>query len=288
MKHTLAFALVLVCSLLAAETWIYEKTVVELPMGEGEGQLSLRRWDDMHEGPTSFTVDEDENIYVLTRHKNIIKKFDRNGNYLCSSKYEEGAGDVIRFLGYHDGMIYTMSGDLRVVCIRKYTRDLELFDFHLIQAQPNTFYGRSFIESNSGKFGLLQGSGPQSIAASEIILSGNTYTFERMKLFDFPRKPVDMQSVWPSEIGYRFMNFDTSNNLYFERYIRNQANDLGIIDAEGKFVSTNVVFESNYEHRIAFMDSIYPIALKNGIIYNLLITEEKIEIIRWQMTGVEQ
>jgi hypothetical protein len=36
------------------------------------------------------------------------------------------------------------------------------------------------------------------------------------------------------------------------------------------------------------MDSIYPIALKNGIIYNLLITEEKIEIIRWQMTGVEQ
>jgi hypothetical protein len=54
---------------------------------------------------------------------------------------------------------------------------------------------RSIIESNSGKFGLLQGSGPQSFAASEIILSGNTTTFERMKLFDFPRKPVDMQSV---------------------------------------------------------------------------------------------
>jgi hypothetical protein len=38
MKHTLAFALVLVCSLLQQKPGYTKKPVVELPMGEGEGQ----------------------------------------------------------------------------------------------------------------------------------------------------------------------------------------------------------------------------------------------------------
>jgi len=290
MKHTLAFALVLVCSLLAAETWIYEKTVVELPMGEGEGQLSLRRWDDMHEGPTSFTVDEDENIYVLTRHKNIIKKFDRNGNYLCSSKYEEGAGDVIRFLGYHDGMIYTMSGDLRIPCIRRYTESLELQDYHLIaDKNNNTFYGLSFIESNSGRFGLLRNSDPRVIIASELVLLNNQYQFAPMDLFGNSYKPIDLRSVWPSDIGYRFINYDTYQNLYIEKYVAPlTATELGIVNEKGDFISTNIVFDSHIVYDIQFMDRVYPIVLKSGIVYNLLITEDNIELIRWHKTGAEK
>ncbi len=288
MRHFLLAIVLMACSLLTAETWIYEKTVVKLPMGEEDGQLSVRYMDNMHEGPTSFTIDEDENIYVKTRRKNIIKKFDKNGNFICASKYEKGAGDVVRFIGYHDGYIYTMSGDLRVVCLRRYTRDLDLHDFHLIQAQPNTFYGRSFIESNSGDFGLLRGSNPKAISASKLVLQNNVYHFHKMELFDSSYKPVELQSVWSSEIGHRFMDYDTSGNLYFERYIPHEANDMGIIDSKGYFISTNVIFESNKEHHIAFMDSIYPIVLKNGIVYNLLVTEERIELIRWYKTGEEK
>ncbi len=293
MKHIFCILFLMAIGLLLAETWIYEKTVVELPMGEEEGQLSLRLVpegiEELDAGPTSFTVDEDENIYVLTRRKDIIKKFDKNGNFICASKYERNAGDVIRFLGYHNGMIYTMSYGSDRPWVRKYNRNLEIIDSYLIQKPENTFNGLSFIESNSGKFGLLRNSGPQNIEASELVLSNNVYHYKKMELFDLPYKPVDLQSVWPSDIGYRFMNFDTSNNLYFERYIApGCATDLGIINNNSEFVFTNVVLDSHIAHGIHFYNRVFPVVTKNGNIYNIVVTEEKIEFIHWYKIGEEK
>ncbi len=289
MKHAFTLALLLACSLILAETWIYEKTVVELPMGEGEGQLSVRRWDDMHEGPTSFTIDEDENIYVLTRRKDIIMKFDRNGAYICSSQYVKGAGDPIRFLGYHDGIVYTMSGNSDRPWVRRYNQNLEFIDSYPIQKPKNTFNGLSFIENKSGQFGLLRNSDPRNISASELVLSNNAYQYENMELFDATYKPVELHSVWPSEIGYRFMNNDTLGNLYFEKYVApGCATELGVVNPQGGFVSTNVVFDTHMAYGIYFYDRIMPIVAKNGNAYNLLLTEKRIEYVRWQKIGEEQ
>ncbi|MCD4828433.1 MAG: hypothetical protein K8R90_03260 [Candidatus Cloacimonetes bacterium] len=297
MKSVFAFALLLICSLIAAETWIYEKTVVELPMGEADNQLSLRLAPEccegmdegMDEGPTSFTIDEDENIYVITRRKDIIKKFDRYGNYICSSEYERNAGGPIRFLGYHDGMIYTMSGDSRAPYIRRYTRELELVDCHKVRKQEGSFTGLSFIENNSGNFGLLRNSDPRAIGATELVLNNNQYSLQRMDLFDFQYRPVDLKEKWATNIGYRFINHDRDNNLYIENLIAPlTATALGIITENGDFIYTDVVFDSHIVHGIHFYDRIYPVVSKSGIVYNLLVTEDNIELIRWQKTGVEQ
>jgi hypothetical protein len=62
---------------LFSETWIYEKEVVIIQVGEEENEISVIDHEfEQDEGPTSFTIDEDENIYIRTRRKNIIKKFD--------------------------------------------------------------------------------------------------------------------------------------------------------------------------------------------------------------------
>jgi len=293
MKHTLAFALVLVCSLLAAETWIYEKTVVELPMGEAENQLSLQLvpegFEELDAGPTSFTVDEDENIYVLTRHKNIIKKFDRNGNYLCSSKYEEGAGDIIRFLGYYDGMIYTMSGDLRVPCIRRYTEELYLVDYHRIRTRNTAFYGLRFIENSSGEYGFLNNDNPQHVNITTFQLDNNEYDIVKSSLFHFKYMIIDLSNVWPSDIGYSFLDYDDEFNQYIENHKgRLMMSELGIITQGGTFIHTNVEFDFSFNHGVNLIDRINPVILRNGSIYHLLVTKQNIQFIKWERTRIEQ
>ncbi|MCD4828436.1 MAG: hypothetical protein K8R90_03275 [Candidatus Cloacimonetes bacterium] len=293
MKSVFAFALLLICSLIAAETWIYEKTVVELPMGEAENQLGLilapDGYEELDSGPTSFTIDEDENVYVLTRRKNIIKKFDKDGNYLCSSKYEGGVGDAIRFLGYHDGMIYTMSGDLRVPCIRRYTRELELVDYHRIRTRNSRYYGLSFIENTNGDYGFLSNNNPQRVNFCRFQLFDNEYSIAGADLFDFDFKKVDLSKIWPTGIGYRFLGYD--NNFHF--YIENlkgplMATELGITTREGAFIHTNVEFDYHFTHGIHLIDIINLVISRDGCIYHILITEESIQFIKWERIRVEQ
>ncbi len=293
MKNFTFAIMLMVCSLLAAETWIYEKTVVELPMGEAENQLSLQLvpegYEELDSGPTSFTVDEEENIYILTRRKNIIKKFDVNGNFICASKDEKGAGDVIRFLGYHDGMIYTMSGDMSVVCVRRYSMNLELVDYHTVKQGGRFYYGFSFIESYQGKLGLMIYDGPQAIQAGELVLQNNQYHLKSMELFDFTYKPVDLKKIWHTDIGYRFMNYDRDNYLYFENLVAPlTATELGVVSQDGSFIYTNVVFDSHIAHHIHFIDRVWPIISKDGIAYNLVIKENAIEYEIWRKSGVEK
>ncbi len=293
MKYFLLAIVLMAYSLLVAETWIYEKTVVELPMGEAENQLSLvlvpDGYEEMDSGPTSFTIDEDENIYILTRRKNIIKKFDRNGNFICASKYEKGAGDVIRFLGYHNGMVYTMSWGSDRPYVRRYNKDLEYIGCSSLHKERGPTVGLSFIESNADKFGLLIYDGPQAIQAGELVLQNNQYHLKKMKLFDFTYKPVDLKKMWHSDIGYRFINYDRDNYLYFENLVAPlTATELGIVTEKGDFISTNVVFDSNLVHDVHFYDRVYPFVSKSGVAYSLVVSKDKIEYVRWYKTGVEK
>ena len=103
-KNLLLAIFFIVITSLFAETWIYEKEVVIIPIGEKENEIRLNYTGvDITAGPTSFAIDEDENIYIRTSRKNILKKFDKTGKYICSSKFEKGLGDYIRFIGYNNG-----------------------------------------------------------------------------------------------------------------------------------------------------------------------------------------
>ena len=65
---------------LFAETWIYEKKVVIIPIGEKGNEIRLNYDNkELQSGPTSFAIDEDENIYIRTSRANILKKFDKTG-----------------------------------------------------------------------------------------------------------------------------------------------------------------------------------------------------------------
>ena len=293
MKFALAFSLLLLCSFVTAETWIYEKTVVELPMGEEEDQLSLRLvpegYEGLAEGPTSFTVDEDENIYVRTRRKNIIKKFDKDGNFICSSEYEKGAGDVIRFLGYHDGMIYTMSWGSDDPYIRRYTRDLDFVDCHRVMPGSENLSGLSFLENSKGELGFVVNNNPNIVRLSLIELINGYYALRSSKLFDLDNaNKLDLKTVWPTSLGYRFLNIDDQFNIYIENLKgRLMTSELGIVAREGAFIHTNVEFDFSFNHEVSLIDRINPVISRDGCIYHILVTEEHIQFIKWQKARVQ-
>ncbi len=293
MKSVFAFALLLIYSLIAAETWIYEKTVVDLPMGEAEDQLSLilapDGYEAMDEGPTSFTIDEDENIYVKTRRKDIIKKFDRYGNYICSSEYERNAGGAIRFLGYHDGMIYTMSWGSSNPYIRRYTRDLEFIDCHKVKPGDENLSGLAFLVNPKGELGLITNNNPQNVRLSLMELVNGQYALRNTNLFDFEYAKIDLENAWPTGLGYRFLNFDDNCVFYIENLKgRLMTSELGIATKEGAFIHTNVEFDFSFNHGVNFYDRIHPLISRDGCIYHILITEKSIQFIKWERIRVEQ
>ena len=285
MKQSLILILLLFCGIVTAETWIYEKTVVNLPMGEEDDQLSLIYQDDMHFGPSSFAVDEDGNVYIRTRHGNIIKKFDKSGNYICSTQPVQVAGICIRYLGYNEGYVFANCDGDNHPYLRVFSVDLELVAH---SSRGGVIENVNFFRGTINEYGrFVNGRVHPHVGLGQRIAGQRVVRRSWFEAVNDSIRFYALNSIWPTEFGYRFLNFDNVGNLYFERYILHEANDLGIVNNKGEFVFTNVVFESHKEHGIFFMDSTHPFITRDGLVYMLLVTEEKIELVCWRKDHIE-
>jgi hypothetical protein len=274
---------------LFSETWIYEKEVVIIQVGEEENEISVIDHEfEQDEGPTSFTIDEDENIYIRTRRKNIIKKFDKNGKYVCSSKLEKGLGDAIRFLGYNNNIIYTMSGDARNPVIRRYDKFLNLIDCHKIKKDyERQWIGLHFISNYKGDFGFLSWGMPG--AFKQIVLKYDFWRLRSEKFMDFSYKKIDFKKYWAIDIGYRFINYDNKERMYFEMYNKPKTKtELGIVFSDGKIIKTNIKFDHPVCHNLHFDEMPYPLVRREGKIYNIVPLKDRVEFIKWHKIQEEK
>ena len=275
---------------LFSETWIYEKEVIIIPVGEKENEIRLNyNGVDMTSGPTSFTIDEDENIYIRTSRKNILKKFDKNGKYVCSSKFEKGLGDAIRFIGYHKNVIYTKSGDARNPVIRRYDKELNLIDCYKIKKDfKRQWIGLHFISNYKGDFGFLSNSNPQNISFRKIDLQDNHWRMRETKLMDFDYNKIDLQKHCEA-IGFQFRNFDNRDNLYFEALTGFKKLDkIFIVSKNGDVIKTNILIDRCTYHDITFMDSTHSFISREGNVYNIIPLKDGFRFIKWYKTREER
>ena len=283
---------IVVITSLFAETWIYEREVVIIPVGEKENEIRLN-YNEYEErsGPTSFAIDEDENIYIKTSRGNILKKFDKTGKYICSSKFEKGCGDFIRFIGYHNGMIYTMNGHSIKTSpvVRRYDKELNLIDCHKIKKDyERQWIGLYFISNYKGDFGLLINRSPQSISFRKIELQNNHWRMVGTKLMDFSYKKVDLKQYCDA-IAFHFTNYDNHHNLYFEALTGYKIkNKIYIISSNGKVIETNILLDNAGYHEIFFSDTTNIFISRAGDVYNIIPLKDGFRFVKWHKIREEK
>jgi hypothetical protein len=276
---------------LFSETWIYEKEVVIIPVGEEEHEIRLNYNDkEMQSGPTSFAIDEEENIYIRTSRKNILKKFDKNGKYICSSKFEKGLGDAIRFIGYNNGIIYTMSGNSTTnPVIRRYDKELNLIDCHKIKKDfKRQWIGLSFICNYKNEFGFLSNHSPQNISFRKIDLQDNHWRMRGTKLMDFDYNKVDLQKHCQAN-AFQFINYDNNDNLYFVALTGfKKLNKILIEKKSETVIKTNLLIDMGAYHGIAFMDGCNPFVSREGDVYNIIPLKDGFRFVKWHKIREEK
>ena len=275
---------VLMITGLFAETWIYEKKVVIIPIGEKENEIRLNYDNkELQSGPTSFAIDEDENIYIRTSRANILKKFDKNGNYICSSEFEKGLGDYIRFIGYHNNIIYTRSGgNPEKTIVRRYDKDLNIIDYHKIQkTHEHQIVGLSFISNYKGDYGFLRHYHPKKITFQKLKLQGKYWHLRYTKLMDFDYPKVNLQKYCDAN-AFHFRNFDSEQNLYFEALTGyNKLDKIIIVNQSGKVIKTNILIDIYSYHKIAFRYGTKPFVSRSGNVYNIIPLKDGFRFIKW-------
>ena len=288
---TILFVLLVFISGLFSETWIYKREVVIIPVGEKENEISLNDYKDgQQEGPTRFVVDEDENLYLKTSRLNIIKKFDKNGNYICSSKFIKGCGDFIRFLGYSNGTVYTMSANSTTnPVVRRYDKDLNYIDCHIIKKDfERQMIGIGFITNYKNEIGFLRHYSPNKITFKKLVLENNYWRMKKTKLMDFSYKKVDL-SKYCKAIGFVFVNYDKNNNLYFQALIGNNVKDkIFIVTPEGKVIKTNILLDDAELHGMLYFDFTKIYISREGVIYNILPLVDGFRYVKWRKVREEK
>lgn len=292
LKRTFLLAvLVIAITSLFAETWIYEKEVIVIPVGEEENEIRLNyNGFEMSTGPTSFTIDEDENIYIRTSRGNILKKFDKNGNFICSSKFEKGLGDYIRYIKYNDGIIYTMSGNSTTnPVIRRYDKELKLVDYHKLKKDfKKQMIGIGFISNYKGEIGFLRHYSPKKITFKKIVLQDNSWRMIGTELMDFNYKKVDLQKHCKAN-AFLFRDFDKNGNLYFEALTGYKKLDKIIIEKQdGIVIKTNILIDRGAYHGIAFMDICIPFVSRDGNVYNIIPLKDGFRVLKWHKIREEK
>ena len=287
---TILFVLFIFAVGLFSETWIYKREVIIIPVGDKENEIKINyNKYEMGAGPTSFVLDEDENIYIRIGIKNIIKKFDKNGKYICSSKSERGCGDVVRFLGYNKGIIYTMSGDANNPAIRRYDKDLNYIDCHKIKKDfKRQWIGLSFITNYKGDIGFLSNTNPKKIKFRRIELQDNYWRMINDKLFDFSYPKVDL-TPYCRALGFHFINYDANDNLYFLALTGYKIkNKIYIVTRDGKVIETNILLDRVSYHGIAFSNSVTIFVSRKGDIYNLIPLLDGVRFVKWHKIREEK
>ena len=306
MKKIFIIMLLLTASanMLSAEKWIYEMKTITIPVGTEKDELYVYDAPDNLEnapdyGPTRFTVDDTGNIYILARgvqRRDIIKKFDPDGYYICSSPFYKNIW--IDFIDCNKDTVYSFCHDAQNnLFIQRYGVDCKLIDTHKTDKLQSRF-----IENNEGEIGFYSGdnkfekiefSEDRVVIHEKNLLKNIKFNYNRKKselIISFLKlnKEINLMKLWPNKIGHTFLNFDNNNCLYFNIYSNPlQDSKLGIITNKGKSIDTNVIFEHYTKYGLHFTGGIPIIVTQNGLIYQLIPKKEYIEIRKWHKVGEE-
>jgi len=108
---------------------------------------------------------------------------------------------------------------------------------------------------------------------------------EKKHLVLFPEENIelDLNEIWPNEIGHTLIGFDRERNLYFNLYSKPlHDSSLGIISSSGDVINTNITLPHYTEFGLDFGKGIPNQAAPNGTIYQMIPMIDKIEIRKWK------
>ena len=199
-------------------------------------------------------------------------------------------GDYIRFIGYNDGIIYTMSGNSTTnPVIRRYDKKLNLIDCYRIKKDfKRQMIGIGFISNYRGEIGFLRHYSPNKITFRKIELQNNHWRMRETKLMDYNYKKVDLQKHCDAN-AFLFRDFDKNGNLYFEALTGYKKLDkIIIIDKTSKIINTNILIDRCSYHEIGFMDVTKPFVSRSGNVYNIIPLKDGFRFIKWYKTGEEK
>ncbi|MDO9577675.1 MAG: hypothetical protein Q7J16_07295 [Candidatus Cloacimonadales bacterium] len=292
MKKVFLVFFVLIAAFIFAENWIFEMQTIELPTGNGKNEIYVfdapdNLIDVPDEGPIVFQIDEKGSIYILDRYQ--IKKFAEIGEFVCSTR----AADIqiVSFV-VQQNQIWTICGDHQNnVYLRRFDDNCQLIDTHQIENRKN-----SLAVNQNGKVGLNLGnnnflefnfhgnelSTTDGVLMNNCLLDFNVREGRQKVLIPEENIALDLNEIWPNDIGYTLFGFDQIGNLYFNIYSEpRQDSSLGIISGSGEVIETNVVFPHYTKFGLDFARGISNVVTLNGAIYQMIPMPDKIEIRQW-------
>jgi len=293
MRKMVLLLFVLNLTFLFAENWTYKVEKIELPTGKAESEIYIydapdHLKDAPDEGPTKFQIDENGYIYILDGKK--IKIYDETGKYLFSTEKQDL---VIHSFLIYDNIIYTICGDYQNnVFLSRFDINCQLIDTHQINNRKSTLSinqnervglnlsNNNFLEFNFNGDDLVTSN---SQYLNDCILDFNLRERKQMVLIPEENIELNLNKIWPNEIGHSFIGFDENGNLYFNIYSKPLGDsNLGIVSQFGEVIETNVIFPHYTQFGLDLARGIPNIVTPDGQIYQMIPMKEKIEIRKWK------
>lgn len=287
---------------LGAEKWIFELKTIIVPVGESEEELYIYDAPDHLEdapdhGPTKFTVDEEDNLYIVNLNKKEefqIKKYEKNGNYLSSIKVNDSIFDIT----YNNKNIYLLNmfrhknNKDQTYYLLVFSDELVLIDSFKLQNKIIPI-GYKLLSNNLGELGIM-GSAFQKIRFENnmAIILENTELFDNITMKYDQRnqkhtitmkntnREINLFENWEVE-HYQFMNIAYNNNIYFKLWNGKSTPQIGIITDEGEFVDTNIEIEDYTSYGLKFIFGPENVLRKDGSVYQLIPMKDRVEIRKW-------
>jgi hypothetical protein len=293
MKTGLVLLLIMITFSISADNWIYEMELIEIPTGNANEEIYIYDVPDYlkdvpDEGPTKFQTDELGNIYILNEKK--IKKFDSDGNFMCSTQAEDLI--IVSFIIHQDQLWTTCGDNQNKVYLRRFDAFCQLVDTHQIENQESSLAinqnrevglnlgNNNFLEFeiNDKEFVTTNG-----IYLTNAILDFNAREGRQKVLIPEENIEVDLNEIWSNDIGHSLIGFDETGNLYFNIYSKILHDSrLGITSEAGEIIETNIIFPHYTKFGLDFGKGISNIIAMDGKVYQMIPMKDKIEIRKWK------
>jgi len=293
MRKIVLLLFVLNLTFLFTENWTYELETITLPTRNAENEIyvydvPVDRSDVFDEGPSKFQIDNTGNIYILDGKK--IKEFDSEGNIICFTQEHDL---IIHSFTVHENMIFAICGDHQNnVYLRRFDINCQLIDTHQIENRKSTLSinqngkvgldlgNNDFLEFNFEENGIVT---TECFFLNDIILDFNARERKQIVLLPEENIELDLNEIWPNEIGHSIIGFDEDGNLYFNIYSKPLDDSiLGIISPSGEVIETNIVFPHYTKFGLDLARGIPKIITSDGTIYQMIPMKDNVEIRKWK------
>ena len=286
--------LFILCSIsIFAKNWTYEMETISIPTGTAGNEIYIydapdHLEDAPDEGPTKFQIDETGNIYILDERK--IKKFDEEGKFIFATL--SAKMNFLSFIVLNDTIWATCRDNRQNVFLRNFDQNGRVINSYQIEKRLtplklNQIGNIGFVLENNMFLGYHFGINEIYTEIGNYLINGklefNFRESKRSVIFPEENIELDLNEIWPNEIGHSLIGFDEEGNLYFNIYSKPVSESkLGIISNSGEVIETNVVFPFYTNFGLDFVGGPENNMSIDGDIYQMIPMKDKIEIRKWK------